>query len=202
MIKNKNKGFTLIELLIVIAIIAILSTVVMVAINSARTKSKNGAIVSQLNQARNQAELYYTHKNNYNELCKNSLGMDLESEDLGIYPYLGEALRIMGVETNDEITGLIKTEKIETSGATGWIQLQNSEQYGGMAQVANARCHVSLGDYSNPRWAAQAPLLKNRKGDNQEYYCVDSTGTGITTTISLGSSDASTGDYLECIPSL
>jgi prepilin-type N-terminal cleavage/methylation domain-containing protein len=189
MLKQKNKGFTLIELLVVVAIIAILSTIVVVSINAARAKGKDSGAISQLNQARNQAEIYYTKTGSYNGLC------DLTplSEELGIYEYILAAVEVIGFDPAEQY---VKTEKIDDSSFNVYLSLyqQQGEYYG--------RCHVSTKPLS-PRWAAQVPLLK--KGDNnvQQFYCVDSTGEGVITTHDLGNqqdSQVSEKKYLECIP--
>ncbi len=68
---NKNKGFTLIELLVVIAIIGILSSVVLASLNTARNKGADAAIKSNINNARAQAELFYSYNdtNTYTGVC-------------------------------------------------------------------------------------------------------------------------------------
>ena len=58
-----GKGFTLVELLIVVAIIGIMSSVIVGALNTARGKAGNAAIKSDLNNVRSQAELIYDQNN-------------------------------------------------------------------------------------------------------------------------------------------
>lgn len=62
---SKEKGFTLIELLVVIAIIGLLSTLAVIALQSAREKARDQIRLSDLKQIQTALELYYTDKNKY-----------------------------------------------------------------------------------------------------------------------------------------
>ncbi len=62
---TNRKGFTLIELLVVIAIIGILSTLAVVALNSARQKSRDAKRVSDIKQVQTALELYFGDQNGY-----------------------------------------------------------------------------------------------------------------------------------------
>lgn len=63
--RNKKFGFTLIELLVVIAIIGVLSTLAVVALNSAREKARDAKRISDVKQIQTALELYYSDQGNY-----------------------------------------------------------------------------------------------------------------------------------------
>jgi prepilin-type N-terminal cleavage/methylation domain-containing protein len=67
--KNENNpgalGFTLIELLVVISIIALLSSVALIAFQSARTKSRNVKRLSDMTQMNTALELYFATNKGY-----------------------------------------------------------------------------------------------------------------------------------------
>ncbi len=72
MMYKKNRGFTLLELLVVIAIIGILSTIVLVSLQSARRRAQDAAIQAQLAQIPAAAELYRIDEGNYDGVCADS----------------------------------------------------------------------------------------------------------------------------------
>ncbi len=73
--KYKNaKGFTLIELLVVIAIIGLLSTLAVIALNSARQKQRDAKRVSDIKQMQTALELYYADTSSYPPAPAGNLG--------------------------------------------------------------------------------------------------------------------------------
>ena len=88
-----KRGFTLIELLVVIAIIGILSSVVLVSLNSAREKARDARRLSDLRQVQTALELYYFDNGAY----------PVRSSWIGTTPgcYSGPA------NPNDSIPGLV-----------------------------------------------------------------------------------------------
>ena len=63
--KNNKKGFTLIELLVVIAIIGLLSTLSILALNSARARARDAKRISDVKQIQTALEMYYNDAGDY-----------------------------------------------------------------------------------------------------------------------------------------
>lgn len=64
-ISQKEAGFTLVELLVVIGIIAILATILLLQLGTARAKGRDAKRISDMNQIRTGLELYFDDNNTY-----------------------------------------------------------------------------------------------------------------------------------------
>ncbi|MDP3993365.1 MAG: type II secretion system protein [bacterium] len=63
--RQSNRGFTLIELLVVIAIIGLLASIVMVSLNTARSKARDARRLADMRQLQLALELYFNDNNAY-----------------------------------------------------------------------------------------------------------------------------------------
>lgn len=141
-----KKGFTLIELLVVIAIIGLLSTLSVVALGSARAKSRDSKRLSDIKQVQTALELFYTDQGNYPAGTDIVLGTDVtcldasgfgtdctdaymglvpkDPQNSGSYFYFYNALEdrlsyTITAQLEKEINGIADTITATPSGITG-----------------------------------------------------------------------------------
>ncbi|MFA6257808.1 MAG: type II secretion system protein [Candidatus Paceibacterota bacterium] len=151
--KNFKKGFTLIELLVVVAIIGILASVVLVALNNARTKGGDAGVKANLRNAIAQGEVLYstrtTNLNTYTSAC-NTGTVDGAK---GVGELVLAAAKASGLSSpyyNYVIATGVATNAIGTA--------------------ITATCNSSAN-----AWAAQVPLNGSTVA-SPKMWCVDSTG--------------------------
>jgi prepilin-type N-terminal cleavage/methylation domain-containing protein len=81
--KPKQKAFTLIELLVVIAIIALLASIVLIALGGARTKARDTKRIADLSQIGVALQLYYNDNSTYPNCGEWSLSTDSNWQTTG-----------------------------------------------------------------------------------------------------------------------
>jgi len=69
---SEERGFTLLELLVVIAGIALLSSLMLVGVAQRERDAQDKAIIGELDQVRKQAEAFYVTNGTYQGLCNAS----------------------------------------------------------------------------------------------------------------------------------
>ncbi|MDO8493453.1 MAG: type II secretion system protein [bacterium] len=104
---NKKSGFTLIELLVVIAIIGILSSVVIVSLNSSRGKARNAKREVDMEAIQKALALYYDSNNSYPDAIGSLVTAGLLSTT-PVAPNIGESYHY--VRSNDALSYHLGTD--------------------------------------------------------------------------------------------
>ncbi len=98
MITKQKKGFTLIEILIVVAIIAILASVVLVGLGPTQEAGRDARRISDLSEVQNGLELYYNKCGIYPSATAGScVAVTLGSDGVSAYKAMSAALIAQGI---------------------------------------------------------------------------------------------------------
>jgi prepilin-type N-terminal cleavage/methylation domain-containing protein len=82
--KKKYQGFTLIELLVVVAIIGLLSTLSILALNTARARARDAKRVADVKQVQTALEMYFNDVGSYPSDASITHGLPIYSAN-GVY---------------------------------------------------------------------------------------------------------------------
>jgi len=124
---KKKRGFTLIELLVVIAIIGTLSTIVLVSLNTARSKARDTRRAADLRNIALALEMYYDANGSYPAATSSlaptymaAVPTDPQTTSQ-VYPYCTASGKyVLGAKLENSNTTLLANDIDATGGTTGW----------------------------------------------------------------------------------
>ena len=124
-VSKYNQGFTLIELLIAVAIIAILSGIILTALNGSRTKSRDAKLISEIRSLRTALELYYAKYGYYpttggTYTCTAGTGSNACTPGVGVLQVLVTEGLISKIPIGNGATGTAVNETEIYYGSPGW----------------------------------------------------------------------------------
>ncbi|MDD5165694.1 MAG: prepilin-type N-terminal cleavage/methylation domain-containing protein [Candidatus Pacebacteria bacterium] len=161
---NQKGGFTLIELLVVIAIIGILSSVVLVSLNSARNKGKDTRITATVSQLRTQFE-------------SDSNGVDYKNS----FYVSGAGVAYITSTGNPGAVALLLADAVANttiSGTVGSSTITGTNTVTGTSVAQSSIVVVVSGTATGANTWSPSPTAYAIWGklSTGNYFCIDSTG--------------------------
>jgi len=119
MITRKSKGFTIIELLVVVAIIAVLASIVLINVNAIRNKASDAKTKAQMSALRAAAATYYdSNSNNYGPAT--AAAANCTTGGMGSDTASGFASLVAGASYSDAVAPTCTTDATISNVATRW----------------------------------------------------------------------------------